>query len=84
MLYAYILCKMKRINIYIKPSIKIIKVETLTTLTSSPGWNTKLNDTISESDALSKQYNTSFGLGNWDNSELFQEEQSDEYAYLEY
>lgn len=75
---------MKRINIYIKPSIKIIKVETLTTLASSPGWNTKLNDTISESDALSKQYNTSFGLGNWDNSELFQEEQSDEYAYLEY
>lgn len=84
MLYAYILCKMKRINIYIKPSIKIIKVETLTTLASSPGWNIKLNDTISESDALSKQNNTNFGLWNWDNSKLFQKEQFDESEDLEY
>lgn len=30
---------MKRIKIYIKPSIKIIKVETLTTLAASPGWD---------------------------------------------
>lgn len=75
---------MKRMNIYIKPSINVIKVETLTALASSLGWNSKPNDTRSESDALSKQHNTNFGLWNWDNSELFQEEQSDEYADIEY
>lgn len=75
---------MKRINIYIKPSIKIIEMETLTTFAASPGWDGTPNDTISTSDALSKQNNTSFGLWNWDNSKLFQKEQSDEYADLEY
>jgi len=75
---------MKRINIYIKPSIKIIKVETLTTLAASPGWDDTPNDTYSPGTPLSKQHNTSFGLWNWDNSELFQEEQFDECADLEY
>lgn len=75
---------MKRINIYIKPSIKILEMETLTTFAASPGWDDTPNATISASDALSKQNNTSFGLWDWDNSELFQEEQSDEYADIEY
>ena len=57
-------------------------METLTTFAASPGWDDTPNDTISTSDALSKQHNTSFSL--WDNSKLFQEEQSDEYADIEY
>lgn len=83
MFYAYI-CKMKRINIYIKPSIRIIKVETLTTLATSPSWDDTPNSEYSPGTPFSKHYNTSFGLWNWDNSELFQEEQSDEYADIEY
>ena len=75
---------MKRINIYIKPSIRIIKVETLTTLAASPGWDDTPNGEYSSGTPLSKHYNTSFGLWDWDNSELFQGEQFDEYADVEY
>lgn len=75
---------MKRIKIYIKPSIKIIKVETLTTLAASPGWDDTPNGEYSSGSPLSKQHNTNFGLWNWDNSKLFQKEQFDESEDLEY
>ncbi|MCI5913439.1 MAG: hypothetical protein MRZ50_08255 [Prevotella sp.] len=75
---------MKRINIYIRPSIKIIEMETLTTFAASPGWDDTPNSEYSPGTPLSKHYNTSFGLWDWDNSELFQGEQFDEYADVEY
>ena len=75
---------MKRINIYIKTSIKIIEMETLTTFAASPGWDDTPNGEYSSGTPLSKQHNTNFGLWNWDNSKLFQKEQFDESEDLEY
>lgn len=75
---------MKRMNIYIKPSIKIIKVETLKILASSPAWSGTPNNIYSSGEPLSKQHNSDFGMWDWDNNELWQEKQSSEYTDMEY